>query len=982
MGPALLFVAVFVLLPLGQLIATSLTDKSLLGGGKFVGDQNYLRIWRDAGFWRALEFTVKYTIILTPILMGLGYAIALLTVENTKLKRLTRTIVFLPVVIGLSSSSLLWYWLLDEQVGLFNKVLVDFHIIKEPIVWFITADLAFWAVVISVTWKVVGFGMVLFVSGIQSINPDILEAAVMDGAGYGSRVRRIILPLTRRILLLTTLVSAIGSMLAFDQFYIMTSGGAARRNFHLRVWDLSEFVCFVQTRLRLGAVGRADGDHSRLRRVADRADRAERSDMSAPALTTQLTFVQSGKRARPSVYLAAAACVAIIAIMAAPLVFSFLASIRTAAEAAAAPPHYWPQTLSPENYLKVIGYQAGLATYLGNSALVALMTIAACILLAAPAGYGLARFSPRGKEVAFLFLLAPMMIPYQALLTPLYLDFAKFGLVNSRVGLAIVHTILQLPFSVYLMRNSFEAIPARDRRGGDGRRLLGVAAADVCLSAARPSRARHGRAVRVPHLLERIPRRAHFHEPRILVHRAHSPGQRAHRRSRRHRLGSAPGKHHHFDHPLSRHLFGLAALLCLGPALGRRQMSDFLSEDEPPSPDETLAPGARTLRDVARLAGVSIGTASKALNANGRLSAETRAKVLSVAKAIDYRPNDLAQSLHRARSMTVGLLSTDNFGRFTFPIAEALERRLFDHGIAVFMCNATDDPLRERRHVDQLLGKRVDGLVVTARRADRRAPVEIAQRGLPVVYVFSQVENPDAHCLLPDDEGGAKLAVSHLVALGRRRIAHITGPESFEAVRLREKGFRAALEEAGFSARASDCRAGRWSEAWGREAAQLLFSRRRLAPDALFCGNDQIARGALDALREMGRAVPDDVAVVGFDNWNVMTEASRPPLTSIDMNLGALGSEAGAALLEMMSGRTLAGVRRLPCTLVVRGFVRRARRVSDQEREMTERSFSPLPFAEVAMTGAFWRERLDTVLIPHDSEPARQARGGRDPRVR
>ena len=206
-------------------------------------------------------------------------------------------------------------------------------------------------------------------------------------------------------------------------------------------------------------------------------------------------------------------------------------------------------------------------------------------------------------------------------------------------------------------------------------------------------------------------------------------------------------------------------------------MNDLAPEGAPPS-NESLQPGVRTLRDVARLAGVSIGAASKALNASGRLSAETRAKVLSAARALDYRPNDLAQSLHRARSMTVGILSTDSFGRFSFPIVEALERRLFDQGIAVFMCNATDDPLRERRHVDQLLRKRVDGLVVTARRADRRAPIDCA-RGLPVVYVFSQVENPDALCLLPDDEGGARLAVNHLIALGRRRIAHITGPETF-----------------------------------------------------------------------------------------------------------------------------------------------------------------------------------------------------------
>ncbi len=330
-----------------------------------------------------------------------------------------------------------------------------------------------------------------------------------------------------------------------------------------------------------------------------------------------------------------------------------------------------------------------------------------------------------------------------------------------------------------------------------------------------------------------------------------------------------------------------------------------------------LAPGPRTIRDVARLAGVSIGTASKALNASGRLSAETRAKVLAVAKAIDYRPNDLAQSLHRARSMTVGILSTDSFGRFSFPIVAAIERRLSDHGVAVFMCNATDDPSRERRHIDQLLGKRVDGLVVTARRVDRREPIEPAVDSLPVIYVFSRVEHPEAFCLLPDDEGGAILAARHLVLLGRRRIASITGPERFEAVRLRESGFRAAIAEAGLPA--LPVLRGRWSEAWGREAAQALFSRREDAPDALVCGNDQIARGAIEALREMGIAVPRDVAVVGFDNWDVMTEATRPPLTSVDMNLEALGREAGAALLEMMAGRKFAGVRRLSCSLVVRG---------------------------------------------------------------
>ena len=251
LAPTLLFVALFVLAPLGQLAVMSTTDRSLLGGGRFIGLANYAKILNDAGFWRALLFTLKYTVVLTPILMGLGFALALLVSDNTPLKRLTRTFVFLPVVIGLSSSSLLWFWLFDQQVGLFNKLLVDMHVIREPLVWFVSADLAFWAVTIAITWKVVGFGMMLFVSGIQGINSDILEAAVVDGAGYWARVRLIILPLCRRVIMLTTLVSAIGSMLAFDQFYIMTSGGPRGQTFTAVYWIYQN--SFVSFKLGYGA---------------------------------------------------------------------------------------------------------------------------------------------------------------------------------------------------------------------------------------------------------------------------------------------------------------------------------------------------------------------------------------------------------------------------------------------------------------------------------------------------------------------------------------------------------------------------------------------------------------------------------------------------------------------------------------------------------------------------------------------------------
>ncbi len=349
-------------------------------------------------------------------------------------------------------------------------------------------------------------------------------------------------------------------------------------------------------------------------------------------------------------------------------------------------------------------------------------------------------------------------------------------------------------------------------------------------------------------------------------------------------------------------------------------MMDTENGDEPPRGGRGSRPTrpGPTIRDVARLAKVSIGTVSKALNNSGSLKQETRDRIAEVAAEIGFRPNSLAQSLHRAHSYTVGLISNDSFGRFTMPILEGLEATLADEGIAVFMCNATDDPERESQHLEQLLRKRVDGLVFTARRADRRPYVDLGITGLPVINVFAQSDDPNAFSLLPDDEGGAALATQHLVGLGRKRIAHLTGPEGFEAVRLRRAGWQKTLADADIAVPDAFYMPGVWSEAWAREAVTELFGSSDRPPDALFCGNDQIARGAAEALRERGIAVPGDVAIVGFDNWTVMTDAARPALTSVDMNLADLGREAGQRLLKMIRGEHFSGVSRMPCTLVVR----------------------------------------------------------------
>lgn len=229
--PAIAFTGGLVLYPLGQLVYISLTDKSLMGGGRWIGLANYAHAFADKAFWQALEFTLLYTLVLTPVLIALGFGLALLTTKNSPLSRFTRGVAFLPVVIGLGSSSLLWVWLFDQEVGLINRLLTDLHVIDAPVTWFNVFSTSFFAICISVTWKVVGFGMILFVAALQSVGKDLEEAAIIDGASYWQRVWRILVPLSRRTIFLASLISAIGSMLAFDQFYIMTGGGPRGQTF-------------------------------------------------------------------------------------------------------------------------------------------------------------------------------------------------------------------------------------------------------------------------------------------------------------------------------------------------------------------------------------------------------------------------------------------------------------------------------------------------------------------------------------------------------------------------------------------------------------------------------------------------------------------------------------------------------------------------------------------------------------------------------
>ncbi|WP_382308148.1 LacI family DNA-binding transcriptional regulator [Herbiconiux sp. UC225_62] len=322
-----------------------------------------------------------------------------------------------------------------------------------------------------------------------------------------------------------------------------------------------------------------------------------------------------------------------------------------------------------------------------------------------------------------------------------------------------------------------------------------------------------------------------------------------------------------------------------------------------------------TLKDVAQLAGVSVSTASKALNDRGDVHPGTRVRVLEAAERIRFRPNPLAKGLLAGRTGTVGLLTDDLVGRFSIPIMTGAEDAFGTGKMSVFLCDARGDAIRMSYHLQALLDRRVDGLIVLGSSTDARASLG-RDIPVPVVYVYGPSDDPRDISLVPDNVGGGVMAAEHIIGTGRRRIAHITGEQSFVAARDRAGSIEQTVEAAGLEL-VGGVHYGHWSESWGRTCTVALLEQHPDI-DAIICGNDQIARGALDVLRERRVGVPDDVAVMGFDNWETLTLESRPQLTSVDMNLEMLGRLAAQRLFSAIGGEQSSGIETLPCRLVAR----------------------------------------------------------------
>lgn len=321
-----------------------------------------------------------------------------------------------------------------------------------------------------------------------------------------------------------------------------------------------------------------------------------------------------------------------------------------------------------------------------------------------------------------------------------------------------------------------------------------------------------------------------------------------------------------------------------------------------------------TMSDVARHADVSLGTVSKALSGRGQLTRDTRGRVLQAASELGFTPTRAASP---PTGLTIGVLSTDHVGRFSIPILEGAEDALGRAEGLMILCESRGDPIRERHYVRALQARRVDGVLITGRSSDRRSSLG-PEFPIPTVYALPPSESEADVSVTHDDEGGGALAIGHLLDTGRRRIALVGGAARHMATRHRERGATRALAEAGLGPVLGTTLYGEWSERWGRQAVDTLLHA-DTSFDGLFCFSDQIARGALDALREHGLDVPGAVGVVGVDNWSVMAEAARPTLTTVDLNLRRIGRTAADRLLSVIAGEPQRpGVELVPCELVRR----------------------------------------------------------------
>ncbi|HEX2398526.1 MAG TPA: LacI family DNA-binding transcriptional regulator [Mycobacterium sp.] len=329
-----------------------------------------------------------------------------------------------------------------------------------------------------------------------------------------------------------------------------------------------------------------------------------------------------------------------------------------------------------------------------------------------------------------------------------------------------------------------------------------------------------------------------------------------------------------------------------------------------------------TIRDVAALAGVSLGTASRVLSGHPATSNEARAAVNEAATALGYRPNAQARSLRLTRTQAIGLLVSDVRNPFFADVAHAAEQAALGADYVTLLGNANESVEQQDRYIETFLTQRVDGVVLAPQGLGSGSLEALINSAMPVVFVDRTVDGFDVPSVTTDSRIGLDEAVAHLAAAGHTRIGYIAGPQAISTGRDRHAAFLDALPRHGLTVDPELVTFGDFQEESGIKAAEQLLSATP-RPTALLAADNLMALGALAAIRSHGLRIGDDIEVIAFDDIEWLAQFD-PPISVIAQDAHEVGRRAVDLLLRIINGETPESIT-LPTTFIDRTTSRSGR---------------------------------------------------------
>jgi LacI family repressor for deo operon, udp, cdd, tsx, nupC, and nupG len=303
------------------------------------------------------------------------------------------------------------------------------------------------------------------------------------------------------------------------------------------------------------------------------------------------------------------------------------------------------------------------------------------------------------------------------------------------------------------------------------------------------------------------------------------------------------------------------------------------------------------IKDVAKLAGVSTATVSRVLANNYPVANKTKNRVLEAVQSLNYEPNRMARNLRKRETKTVIVLLPDLKNPFFSEVIRGMEDVAAREGYHLFLGNTNNDVEREREYIKMLNEQMADGLILTTARIGKDDILQLSEKK-PLVLACEYLEGTDIPCVSIDNIGSARRATNHLISLGHKRIAHLSGPINVVLCRDRMNGYLQALHSKGIPVDESLMEAGDFSIDSGYLLTRKLLSLER-RPTAIFAANDEMAIGAIKAVKEAKLSVPEDVAIVGFDNIPIST-IIEPALTTISQPKYIIGKTAMEMVLNLI----------------------------------------------------------------------------------